>query len=110
MNRILVPAILALSLLPLAAAAQEPERKVSRADPQNGAMLAQRWCASCHIVSKDQKSAVDGVPSFSAIASSATFNGERLAFFLLDPHPVMPNMTLTRNEARDLAAHIEKQK
>lgn len=110
MKRILLPAILSLSLLPLAATAQEPERKVPRADPQNGAALAQRWCASCHLVSKDQSKAVDGVPSFAAIASSASFSGERLAFFLLDPHPVMPNITLTRNEARDLAAYIAAQK
>jgi mono/diheme cytochrome c family protein len=110
MKRILFPVLLALSLLPLAAAAQEPQRKVPRADPQNGAMLAQRWCASCHLVSKDQSKAVDGVPSFAAIASRTSFDGERLAFFLLDPHPVMPNMTLTRNEARDLAAYIATQK
>jgi hypothetical protein len=30
----------------------------------------------------------------------------RLAFFLLDPHPKMPNMSLTRIEASDLAAYI----
>lgn len=110
MKRILIPAALSLLLLPLAAAAQEPERKVARADPQNGGALAKRWCAPCHIVSKDQTRGIDGVPSFAAIAGSATFNGERLAFFLLDPHPVMPNMTLTRNEARDLAAYIATQR
>jgi mono/diheme cytochrome c family protein len=110
MKRILGAAILSLSLVPLIASAQEPQRKIPRADPQNGAALAQRWCASCHIVSKDQKSAVDGVPSFAAIAKSPNFSGERLAFFLLDPHPVMPSMTLTRNEARDLAAYIATQR
>jgi hypothetical protein len=29
-----------------------------------------------------------------------------LAFFLLDPHPKMPDMALTRAEAADLAAYI----
>jgi mono/diheme cytochrome c family protein len=108
MKRILLPAL--LSLLPLAATAQEPERKVPRADPQNGAMLAQRWCASCHIVSKQQTKAVDGVPSFAAIAQRGDLGGEQLAFTLLNPHPAMPTMTLTRNEARDLAAYIATQK
>ena len=30
----------------------------------------------------------------------------KLTFFLLDPHPKMPNMQLTRTEAGDLAAYI----
>jgi hypothetical protein len=30
-----------------------------------------------------------------------------LAFFLLDPHPKMPDMALSRREADDLAAYIE---
>jgi mono/diheme cytochrome c family protein len=115
MQRILRAAALSLFFLPLAAIvqkapAQEPERKVARADPQNGGALAKRWCASCHIVSKDQTRGTDGVPSFASIAGRATFSGEQLAFFLLDPHPVMPNMTLTRNEARDLAAYIGMQR
>jgi mono/diheme cytochrome c family protein len=99
-----------LLLLPLAAVAQEPERKVERPNPENGAMLAQRWCATCHVVAKGQTSATDSTRSFAAIAQSPDFNVERLAFFLLDPHPVMPNMTLSRNEARDIAAYIGTQK
>jgi mono/diheme cytochrome c family protein len=109
MNRIPVAALITLSLLPLAAGAQEPP-KVPRADLQNGAVLAKRWCAGCHIVASDQTKGVDGVPSFAAIARGAAFGGEQLAFFLLDPHPAMPSMTLTRNEARDLAAYIAAQK
>jgi mono/diheme cytochrome c family protein len=99
-----------LLLVPFAAAAQEPERKVERPNPENGAVLAQRWCASCHVVSKSQTSASDSTRSFAAIAKSPDFNVERLALFLLDPHPVMPNMTLSRNEARDIAAYIATQK
>jgi mono/diheme cytochrome c family protein len=110
MKRILLPATLALVLLPLAATAQEPERKVPRADPEQGAVLAQRWCAACHVVSKSQSQATDGTRSFAAIAQSPDFSVDRLAFFLLDPHPVMPNMTLSRNEARDIAAYIATQK
>jgi mono/diheme cytochrome c family protein len=116
MTRILRVAALSLFLLPLAgvvqerALAQEPVRKVARPNPENGAMLAKRWCASCHIVAKDQTKGVDGVPSFAAIARRATFDGDRLAFLMLDPHPAMPIMTLTRNEARDLAAYIGAQK
>jgi len=31
---------------------------------------------------------------------------EKLAFFLLDPHPKMPNFPLTRIEAGDISAYI----
>ena len=47
---------------------------------------------------------------FSEIAKDPNFDGTRLAFFLLDPHPRMPNMSLTRSEAADLAAFIIRQK
>jgi hypothetical protein len=33
-----------------------------------------------------------------------------LAFFLLTPHPRMPDMNLSRSEAADLAAYIMMQK
>ena len=33
----------------------------------------------------------------------------KLALFLLEPHPKMPNMNLSRNEANDLAAYIALQ-
>jgi len=78
------------------------------AGPANGERLAQRWCASCHVVSPAQRQATDGVPPFSAIAKQPQFDAHRLAFFLLDPHPKMPNMALTRRDAEDLAAFIEK--
>lgn len=108
---------LAVSLVSLAfvviagtACAQDSETKKSVPDPEKGAMIAQRWCNSCHIVSSSQTRGTDGTPSFAAIARRENFDAERLAFFLLDPHPVMPRMTLSRNEARDLAAYIGKQR
>jgi mono/diheme cytochrome c family protein len=76
------------------------------ADPAHGEQLAQRWCASCHVVANDQRQASSDAPPFSSVARNPSFNADRLAFFLLDPHPKMPNMSLTRNEATDLAAYI----
>jgi len=75
-------------------------------DADNGLRLAQRWCASCHVVSSGQKRGSDVTRSFASIAQRPNFNAEKLAFFLLDPHPIMPNMSLTRNEAQDIAAYI----
>ena len=45
-------------------------------------------------------------PPFATIAKRPDFDVSRLAFFLLDPHPKMPNMSLTRTEAADIAAYI----
>ena len=76
------------------------------ADAANGERLARQWCASCHLVASDQKQASADVPAFATIAKMSDFSRDKLAFFLLDPHPKMPNMSLTRNEATDLADYI----
>jgi mono/diheme cytochrome c family protein len=76
------------------------------ADADHGAVLAKRWCASCHVVESNQKQASADAPPFEAIARKSDFNSEKLAFFLLDPHPKMPNFPLSRIEAADLAAYI----
>jgi mono/diheme cytochrome c family protein len=78
------------------------------ADPINGERLARRWCASCHVVTPDQTRAAADAPSFIAIARSPGFDRHKIAFFLLDPHPKMPDMSLTRSEAADLADYIAK--
>lgn len=76
------------------------------ADADHGADLAKRWCASCHVVANGQAAASADVPSFASIARKPDFSQERLAFFLLDPHPKMPNFPLSRTEAGDIAAYI----
>jgi Cytochrome c. len=76
------------------------------ADADHGADLAKRWCATCHVVDVDQKRADADAPTFAAIAGKSDFTAEKVAFFLLDPHPKMPNFPLSRNEAADLAAYI----
>ena len=76
------------------------------ADPNHGQQLAKRWCAGCHVVANDQSQASSDAPPFATIARNPDFNANRLAYFLLEPHPKMPNMNLTRTEATDLAAYI----
>src|SRR5476651_2307537 len=74
------------------------------ANPDNGATLAQRWCAACHLVSGSQSKGTDIAPSFVSIAEKPDFNVEKLAYFLLEPHPKMPNMALSPEEAKDISA------
>lgn len=76
------------------------------ADANHGAQLAERWCASCHLVDSAQKQASTDAPPFGTIAHKSDFTAEKVAFFLLDPHPKMPNFPLGRSEAADLAAYI----
>ncbi|MDA9410347.1 MULTISPECIES: c-type cytochrome [unclassified Bradyrhizobium] len=90
----------------LATAASLAISPVLAADANHGADLARRWCASCHLVTNSQAQASVDVPSFASVARKPDFSPERLAFFLLDPHPKMPNFPLSRTEAADIAAYI----
>jgi len=78
------------------------------ADADNGQRLAQRWCASCHIVAPDQREASADAPPFASIARMPDFNAQKVAFFLLEPHPKMPSMALSRRDSEDIAAYIAK--
>jgi mono/diheme cytochrome c family protein len=91
------------------AAAGMTER-VLAADAVKGEVLAKRWCTSCHIVSTDQQQGTTQAPPFSAVASRSDFNETTIAYFLLTPHPRMPDMNLSRSEAADLAAYIKSQR
>ena len=83
-----------------------PASPALAADARNGATLAKQWCSSCHLVERNQKGPTSEATPFPTVATRSGFSAEKLAFFLLDPHPKMPNMSLTRNEANDIAAYI----
>ena len=54
----------------------------------------------------DQTRGADNVPPFATIAKMQGFSAEAIAQFLMDPHPKMPDMQLSRDEAQDLGAYI----
>jgi mono/diheme cytochrome c family protein len=98
--RLIQVAALALAVISL------PQRGQA-ADPDNGSRLAHRWCEACHVVTPTQtRASTDLAPPFASIAKRPDFDAAKIALFLLDPHPKMPDMALTRNEAGDLAAFI----
>jgi mono/diheme cytochrome c family protein len=80
------------------------------ADAGQGEVLAKRWCASCHVVAPGQTRASTQAPPFSEIASKPGFDAAQLALYLLLPHPRMPDMSMSRAEAADLAAYIAAQR
>lgn len=75
------------------------------AEASRGEAIAKRWCAECHMVATGQKASTEA-PPFSGIAKRPDFDAGRVALFLLDPHPKMPNMQLTRADVADVAAYI----
>jgi mono/diheme cytochrome c family protein len=76
------------------------------ADLAKGEQLARRWCSSCHLVAGNQSQANPDVPSFLTIARVPNFGPEKIVFFLLEPHPKMPDLALSRGDAADIAAYI----
>jgi hypothetical protein len=57
-------------------------------------------------VASNQRQVTGEAPPFETIARRPAFDQNRLAYFLLDPHPKMPDMGLSRTDAADLAAYI----
>ena len=98
-----VLAVMAVALSPILAA------PANAADAAHGEVLAKRWCASCHVVAADQSRGADSVPTFASIAKRPGFSPDKVARFLMDPHPKMPDMQLGFGEAKDLAAYIASQ-
>ena len=75
------------------------------ADARQGVAIAQRWCASCHVVSPEQKSGNTETPPFSDIARRRT-DAKELASFIAEPHPKMPPMALSRDDIADIVQYI----
>lgn len=94
-------------VLPPGQPAQPAPGQAVKPNPANGRIIAQRWCAECHVVAPEQTRAKADVPTFAAIAVKGRMDEEALRRFLMNPHPVMPDMQIGRTEAADLAAYIE---
>jgi mono/diheme cytochrome c family protein len=95
-----------MRLLPALFAAASALEPAVAADAKNGEQIARRWCSPCHVVASDQRNPAGEAPPFSTIARAPDFSEAKIAFFLLDPHPKMPDMGLSRAEAADLAAYM----
>src|ERR1051325_10481796 len=73
----------------------------------HGKTMAQVWCSNCHrIFPEKRRSFRDVAPSFSSIAQMKSTTEASLAAFLSTTHGGMPNLTLSRQEIRDVSAYI----
>ena len=92
-----IPGAAALILLGAATAGAQ--------DLDRGRALAERWCATCHVVGPEHPGG-DAGPTFEAVANrdGQTLGG--ILAWLFEPHPPMPDMLLSPFEYGDLAAYI----
>ena len=81
---------------------------LSGGDPAAGRAFALETCTPCHVVSPDQLSPrrLASAPSFEAIANARGMTATALRAFLMTPHPTMPNLILSPQEAGDVIAYI----
>lgn len=78
-------------------------------DAARGAVLAERWCATCHVVAPGQAEASADAPSFAGLAAASGKTPEGIADFLTLPgttHSKMPDLHLSRVEILDVVAYI----
>ena len=100
-------AVLCLASLPplVPPAAAQP------VDIKHGRALAEVWCVTCHVIDREQTSAVPaGPPPFPALADNPDITADALSGFIRQPHPPMPDMSLTNAEVQDLVGYIQSLK
>jgi len=81
----------------------------SAADPREGKKSADRWCSACHFVDGNGQ-APDAAPPFGQMANETAYSDARLRGWLHDPHPPMPNLTLSRHDIDNIVAYIRSLK
>lgn len=70
-----------------------------------GRDLAERWCTGCHIVGPGIRGGTVG-PEFEAVAARPDQSRAALSSWMVAPHPPMPDLNVTPQEASEIAAYI----
>ena len=91
---------LAAVIVATAPALADEEEDIAR-----GRDLAERWCATCHVIGPDA-SGGDGGPSFESVARRPTTTMDGLRAWLAEPHEPMPDLNLTARDAEVLSRYI----
>ena len=98
--RAILVAVLAVALGLVAASAAKA------GDAASGGKLAAAWCSSCHATGAARR-ATDMAPPFVTIANDPVRTPTRLRVWLADPHPPMPNLSLSNIEIDDILAWLD---
>ncbi|HXJ01770.1 MAG TPA: cytochrome c [Micropepsaceae bacterium] len=94
---------LALSAVFLAFAVPAVAAPAGNAD--EGRQLVTRSCSSCHATG-DATTAADGAPPLSYIAKDIKERPAWIRGWLMDPHPPMPGIMLSRKQVDDIIAYL----
>ena len=81
----------------------------AKGDPRRGRDFAFDNCRPCHVVAPNQESTrrfATG-PDFQAVANMPSITPFSLIVWLTNPHPTMPSLVLSPQEASDVIAYIE---
>jgi mono/diheme cytochrome c family protein len=70
-----------------------------------GRDLVMRSCISCH-APEATKTATDGAPPLSFVAKDNKQNPAWIRGWLMDPHPPMPGIMLSRKQIDDIIAYL----
>ena len=93
-----MPLLLLLLLLGTPALAQ--------GDPEAGRELVRRWCTTCHVVDLEG-TGTDAGPALPALLAGKRRSADEIRGWLADPHPPMPNLSLSRREIDDILAYLQ---
>lgn len=85
-----------------------PSPAATPGDPRSGRSFALENCTQCHVVTPDRASPLrsSAAPDFSVIANDKGVSPVRLNIWLHNPHPTMPTLVLSRQQAADVVAYI----
>jgi mono/diheme cytochrome c family protein len=90
-----------------ASAATVGARAQQQPNPREGERLARQWCASCHLVARDQQvPAPDVAPPFASVAARPQASAGVLRVTIQMPYPRMPQIALSRDETEHIIAYI----
>ena len=88
------------------AAATLPALAAERGNAEAGRELVNRSCVTCHAPNGVARAA-DSAPPLSFIARDNKYRAAFVRGWLMDPHPPMPGIQLSRQQINDVIAYLE---
>lgn len=82
-----------------------PAIAASAGDAKEGRLLVERSCSSCH-ATQVTATVADGAPPLSFIAKDNKARPAWIRGWLMDPHPPMPGIMLSRQQIDNIIAYL----
>ena len=103
------PVVAATDAPPIIGLAGISQAQTNPGNASRGRDFAFDNCRPCHVVAPNQPSTTrfSNAPDFRAIANMPTTTSLSLVVWLTNPHPTMPSLVLSAQEAADVIAYIQ---